>query len=91
MLSRRDPAMRRGKNALPADDSWPTFIFPAFGEDIATPFAFSAFLLPPLSRRLEGSLLLNTGELQSKSLHVRLSIAHGQCVDDDDAHVVAEK
>jgi hypothetical protein len=45
--------MRRGKNALPASESWPTFIFPASGEDIANLFASSAFLLPSLSRRLE--------------------------------------
>ena len=82
MLSTSDPAIRRGKNALPAADSWPTFIFPASGEDIATPFASSAFLLPSpfdlaqgvvsasrttLSRRLEGSLLLNTSELRSRA------------------------
>jgi hypothetical protein len=75
VLSSGDPAMRRGKNALTAGESWPTFIFPASGKDIATPFASSAFLLPSpfdlaqgvvsasrttLSRRLEGSPLLNT-------------------------------
>jgi hypothetical protein len=48
--------MRRGKNALAAADSWPTFTFLASREDIADPFAFSAFLVPSLSRRLEGSL-----------------------------------
>ena len=77
VLSSRDPAIRRGKNAPPADDSWPTFIFPASGQDIANTFASSAFLLPsPFdfaqgvvsvsrttpSRRLEGSRLLNTIE-----------------------------
>jgi hypothetical protein len=60
VLDIRDPSIRRGKNALPAGESWPTFIFPASGEDIATPFASSAFLLPSLSRRLEGSPLFNT-------------------------------
>jgi hypothetical protein len=53
VLSSRDPAIRRGKNAFPADDSWPTFIFPASGEVIANTFASNAFLLPSLSRRLE--------------------------------------
>jgi hypothetical protein len=53
VLSSREPAIRRGKNALPARESWLTFIFPAFGEDIANPFASTAFLSPSLSRRLE--------------------------------------
>ncbi len=30
VLSRRDPAIRRGKNALPAAESWLTFIFRSF-------------------------------------------------------------
>ncbi len=94
MLSSHDPAIRRGKNALPAGDSWPTFIFPASGEDIATPFASSAFLFPSpfdfaqdvvsvsrttLSRRLEGSPLLNTTELRSEG-PPRGDVSHGTCL-----------
>src|SRR5688572_30178892 len=62
VVNSRDPAIRRGKNALPAADRWPTFTFPASGKDIAIPYASSAFLSPPLSRRLEGSPLLTTTE-----------------------------
>jgi hypothetical protein len=40
-LSRRDPAIGRGNNALPAAESWRTPIFPARGEDIAAWFASS--------------------------------------------------
>ena len=65
-LSNREPAIRRGKNALSAVESWPTFIFPASGKGIANPFASSAFLLPSLSRRLEGSPLLNTNDIRSR-------------------------
>ena len=62
MLSSRDPAIRRGKNAHPhptahkprggdpgpAGESWPTFIFPASGKDIANSFASKAFAIKRL-------------------------------------------
>jgi len=36
--------MRRGKDALPADDPRRTFTFPARGEDVACPYASRASL-----------------------------------------------
>src|SRR5688572_17179437 len=55
-----EPAIRRGKNALPADDLWHTFIFRAACGALARRYASSAFLLHHRSRRLEGSPLLDT-------------------------------
>ena len=63
MLSIREPARRRGKKALPADEAQPPFIFPANCEGLARRTASSPFLLLPESRRLEGSRLLSTSEL----------------------------
>src|SRR6266496_5570109 len=46
VVSGREPAIRRGKNAPPADEQWHTFIFPAHGKAIARREASSAFFVP---------------------------------------------
>ena len=63
VLSSRDPAMRRGKNALPAGDSWLTFIFPAALRTSPTrspPALFVSFAVAP-PRAVTAT---NTGELR---------------------------
>jgi len=52
---------RRGKNAPPAADRWPTFIFPASGDTVAVWRACAAFLSPSLIAPPRGPAVVTTG------------------------------
>jgi hypothetical protein len=52
---------RRGKNASPAADRWPTFTFPARGDAVAVWGASAAFLSPSLIAPPRGRAVVTTG------------------------------